>query len=1262
MKGVLVFFLLLDLMLFCPIAGFQVTENEQLILYYVKRSNKSQCPADIPFTKCQTLDWYSAHFNASFMPNTKMLFEEGGHDLKNTIVIDNCYNFTMIGNGSVGNLNGGLPQPTSTIYCDKHSSAGFFFSNSSDVSIKNLEFKFCSGQNDQYNWHNISASLSFDSVENLSLDHVVVSGAKGHGLYTRDIFGSNNVVESAFLNSSKHQNFRQTGNARFNFSTQLPTSSLVLNSSWFMYREASLEYLMDGGLVIAIFCPNIHVTLVNVTAKGNTGDLGGNIYIFLILFNANSSNIVINNSRIMDGYALKGGGLAFQSRQNQEYTENYNPGKYQSYNILTVSNTYFFNNSATNSGGAMYMAHLNHDTTVSHLKHVTIINCTFTEGSGTGSSMDIVQHSLQPMLPFLNTSLLLCNFTNNRLTNHDGAVIVIISDKVSLINCIFTGNNSTAIALNSAYLNLYGNILFENNTARLGGAMKINEASLIFIHNGTQVSFINNRAEEKGGAIYVKTSCQDSFKSTVICFLQPALPPPYDIPISEFTKWMTFEFINNSAKVSGDALYGGDFDRCSTTLAYRLNNSHQHQRYSHCKAIFKGIFDMKLQYGLSNISSDPRKVCFCNNFKRSCNVVKDPIEVYPGQKFTVSVITVGQMECSSRGRINASLLNEVYPSHRLITVSPPIQLTEGCVNLTYILKSNKRHAQLRFTPETAGVYCTIQKENLAVDFLPCPLGFQLTQTAPYKCSCDPLLSKFLTLNLQIICNISEQIISVPQKTIWFGCFNPQQNQSLLNCDSLVVTPNCDHCRNAPSNSKTVEIPLIDLDEQCSEGHTGIMCGTCKPGYSRVLGDLMNCQKGCTYTNLPILLIAFLVSVILLLSVIRALNITVTEGTINGILVYTTVMQTHQSYFSENLSHFGRGCWVFISWINLTLGFKACFYKGMNGYEQIWILFGQAIVSFLFLFIVILLGRRFIFFTRLLGRNIVQVLATLVAMIYSNLIFATIVTFRFAMLYISTTNGTQHSKTVWYYDGSIPYLGLKHAPLFVTALICSLFMLYFMSSLLFIQCLQKRSEIPCLRWVERLRPFYEAYTGPCRDHYRFWPGFLLLVRTGLFIMNYLVPSHIGTFFQIKMLITAVSFVLIISLACISPQGVYKRWPINILEFSFYLNLCITSGFLGLNYNKQKNVSVVYTSVSIAAITFFGILAYHCYNQVRSTKAWKKLSTWTSVRASFVRNRTKQSDHHSDDFEDEEFDERDQLLPQALPPVIMFDHLREPLVEA
>ena len=577
----------------------------------------------------------------SIKSNTKMLFEEGGHELKNTIVIDNCHNFTMIGNGSAVNLNDGLPQPTSMIYCDKHSSAGFFFSNSSNISIKNLEFKFCGGQNDQYNWHNISASLSFELVENLSLDQVVISGAKGHGLYTKDIFGSNYVMKSAFLNSSRHQNFSRSGNARFNFSTRLPKSKLVLNSSWFMHKETSLEYLMDGGLVISIACPNIHITLVNVTAKGNTGGLGGNIAIFFIIFNANSSRIDVKNCRIMDGYAFKGGGLAFWSEQNHKTYHMLEKHSFDD-SILIIHDTTFYNNHALNSSGAMYIAHYSHDTT-NRLNHITITNCTFTKNKGRESTVDIIQHSLQPMTPFLNTTITMCSFKSNILLNDYGAILKIYSDKVSLIDSTFTGNNSTAISLSSAYLNLHGNILFENNSARLGGAMKINEASLIFVYRGTHVRFINNRAEEKGGAIYVKTSCMDSSVSTLVCFIQPA-PPYYMTAVNEFTKLMMLEFINNSAKVSGDVLYGGDFDQCTTTLPYSLNKIWTHKYYNYTVDIFNALFNMEKQQGLSVISSDPRKVCFCSKSlpRKPCTTMKKPNQTYPGQEFTVSVVTIGQ--------------------------------------------------------------------------------------------------------------------------------------------------------------------------------------------------------------------------------------------------------------------------------------------------------------------------------------------------------------------------------------------------------------------------------------------------------------------------------------------------------------------------------------------------------------------------------------------------------------------------------------------
>ena len=72
-----------------------------------------------------------------------MLFEAGGHELKN-VMIDNCHNFIMTGSGGAGRSDDGLPQPTSKIYC-QGSNTGLIILNSSNSNIKNLELTLCSG-------------------------------------------------------------------------------------------------------------------------------------------------------------------------------------------------------------------------------------------------------------------------------------------------------------------------------------------------------------------------------------------------------------------------------------------------------------------------------------------------------------------------------------------------------------------------------------------------------------------------------------------------------------------------------------------------------------------------------------------------------------------------------------------------------------------------------------------------------------------------------------------------------------------------------------------------------------------------------------------------------------------------------------------------------------------------------------------------------------------------------------------------------------
>ena len=72
------------------------------------------------------------------------------------------------------------------------------------------------------------------------------------------------------------------------------------------------------------------------------------------------------------------------------------------------------------------------------------------------------------------------------------------------------------------------------------------------------------------------------------------------------------------------------------------------------------------------------------------------------------------------------------------------------------------------------------------------------------------------------------------------------------------------------------------------------------------------------------------------------------------------------------------------------------------------------------------------------------------------------------------------------------------------------------------------------------------------------------------------------------------------------GVYRNWCLNALEGSFALNLIILVGATyHVNLSGGNQLAVGYTSVSIAFITFIGILVYHIFLQLRSTKLWKKV---------------------------------------------------------
>ena len=72
------------------------------------------------------------------------------------------------------------------------------------------------------------------------------------------------------------------------------------------------------------------------------------------------------------------------------------------------------------------------------------------------------------------------------------------------------------------------------------------------------------------------------------------------------------------------------------------------------------------------------------------------------------------------------------------------------------------------------------------------------------------------------------------------------------------------------------------------------------------------------------------------------------------------------------------------------------------------------------------------------------------------------------------------------------------------------------------------------------------------------------------------------------------------------GVYENWCLDVLEGSFTLNLVILGvATYHIKLSRGNQLAVGCTSVSIAVITFIGILFYHIFKQVRHTKLWKKM---------------------------------------------------------
>ena len=321
-----------------------------------------------------------------------------------------------------------------------------------------------------------------------------------------------------------------------------------------------------------------------------------------------------------------------------------------------------------------------------------------------------------------------------------------------------------------------------------------------------------------------------------------------------------------------------------------------------------------------------------------------------------------------------------------------------------------------------------------------------------------------------------------------------------------------------------------------------------------------------------------------------LDLTVAKGTLNGLIFYVNIIWANESILfpvSETKDTLYYITHVFIAWLNLDFGIETCFIRDLDAYGKTWFHFGQDIFYIIIIATLIILFSRYsTLATKLLGNNSVPVLATMFFLSYAKLLQTIIDSLGFSILsYPNTTD------IVWSLDGNVPYFGLKHSFLFVVAL-AAFFLLWlpYTIVLTFGQCLRRKSHFRILRWVDRQKPYFDAYFGPLKDRYHYWFGLLLLVR-GVLLITLAITSTFSPL--VNLLIIAM-----VGAGLLVHPYQYRNWFHSLLEKLFFLNLVILAcGLLFAELLGTDKIPIVYSSVGVSLTLFVGIVLFHTFATIK-----------------------------------------------------------------
>ena len=669
------------------------------------------------------------------------------------------------------------------------------------------------------------------------------------------------------------------------------------------YREIHAAFGRGGGLSVFFKgnATNNTIHVVNCTFKYNHALWGGGL---LIEFDDNSiCNAVLvasscfeyNYCDFNDSYGTGGGAIRIA-------TQVYNGSSSELRgNQVTVQNSTFKKNRALNGGALSVQPALQSNTNDRQVARVTIENCTFERNDGRlGSAVHVALFQTIPKgkLPYIAFSN--CVFVNNSVVNindscyNTGLGAMYVGDvPVEFYSMVhFESNNGSALGVVGTYLDFTEcNALFESNRGVDGGAIAILGAAHLLIGESTTMTFHNNSAQHRGGAIFNNYISKDSMKTYVHCFLR------YSNPFYGPENWKsTFIFSRNCATL-GRSIFSTSILPCAWSVGTGISSN------------ITSIFCWNTQHW--NYSG---RNCSDEIFTeaQSFNFPSASIKVFPGKVFVLPITVHDDLQ---HDVTNQTAYSAASANKSKALVDPKFAyIAHRTLNITGIEKKN-----ISLELNTVGE--RTWHINIAIEILPCPPGTKADSETPNTtCTCSG------NYGGNVKCSLDPYNVTL-KSGYWIG-LQPDQNSNTSSSKLVIAKCPSQYCYSL-YQEEFLPLPNTtkDLDPTvCSkQNRTDILCGKCKNGYGPAVNSWnfnIQCVE-CNNTHVAIQTCYYVFSTFaptfLSFLIIIIFNVKLTTGPANAFILYAQMTTSAFELKESSLDAFGEPTRQFLSSCRVLYG-------------------------------------------------------------------------------------------------------------------------------------------------------------------------------------------------------------------------------------------------------------------------------------------------------------------------------------------------------